>query len=149
MTMTRDQNAKVAAFAQAALLTALLYSPIRPALAGAGEEARDHVLRAETTLSHFMRDPKMRWVQNNLSRAKAVVIVPQVVKVGFIFGGSGGRAVALARKPDSGKWVGPAFYNLAAASVGFQAGVEVSEVLILVMTEKGANSLLSTSVKLG
>ena len=46
-------------------------------------------------------------------------------------------------------WTGPAFYDLATASVGFQAGVEVSEVIIVVMTEKGLNSLLSTSFKIG
>jgi lipid-binding SYLF domain-containing protein len=72
-----------------------------------------------------------------------------VVKAGFIFGGSGGRAVTLARDPQSGKWSGPAFYTLATASVGFQAGISVSEVVTLVMTEKGLNSLLSPSAKLG
>ena len=46
-------------------------------------------------------------------------------------------------------WTGPAFYNLATASVGFQAGVEVSEAVIVVMTDKGLNSLLSTSFKIG
>jgi lipid-binding SYLF domain-containing protein len=46
-------------------------------------------------------------------------------------------------------WAGPAFYDLATASVGFQAGVEVSEAIIVVMTEKGLNSLLSSSFKIG
>jgi SH3 domain-containing YSC84-like protein 1 len=120
------------------------------AFAGSDEdEAQEHVQRAVTTLSHFMRDPNMTWVQQNISRARAVVIVPEVVRVGFIFGGSGGRAVMVARNGDSHKWVGPGFYTLATASIGFQAGVQVSEMLILVMTDKGLNSLLATSVKLG
>ena len=76
------------------------------------------------------------------------MIAPEIVKAGFIVGGSGGRAVVLARDA-AGKWVGPAFYTLATASVGFQAGVAVSEAVTLVMTEKGLNSLLATSVKLG
>ena len=50
---------------------------------------------------------------------------------------------------QTGRWAGPAFYNVGAASVGFQAGVAVSETVTLVMTEKGMNSLLATSVKLG
>jgi lipid-binding SYLF domain-containing protein len=91
----------------------------------------------------------MTWLQQNMNRAKAVMIAPELVKAGFIFGGSGGRAVVLARDPKSGKWVGPAFYTMATASVGFQAGISVSEAVTLVMTEKGMNSLLSTSVKLG
>jgi len=104
---------------------------------------------ADQSFSNLMRDPDMSWLQYNIGRAKAVMIAPQVVKAGFIFGGSGGRAVTLARDPQTGKWVGPAFYTLATASFGFQAGISVSEVVTLVMTEKGLNSLLSPSVKLG
>jgi len=107
------------------------------------------VVEAEKTLSNFLRDPDMKWLQNNLGRAKAVLIAPQIVKAGFIFGGSGGRAVLLAKDPKSGKWVGPAFYAMATASVGFQAGVAVSEAITLVMTDKGMNSLLSPSFKMG
>ena len=91
----------------------------------------------------------MTWLQQNIGRAKAVMVAPEVVKAGFIFGGSGGRAVTVARDEKTGKWAGPAFYTLATASVGFQAGVSVSEVVTLVMTEKGLNSLLAPSVKLG
>jgi lipid-binding SYLF domain-containing protein len=91
----------------------------------------------------------MTWLQQNIGRAKAVMIAPEVVKAGFIFGGSGGRAVTVARDAKTGKWAGPAFYAMATASVGFQAGVSVSEVVTLVMTEKGLNSLLAPSVKLG
>ena len=91
----------------------------------------------------------MTWLQKNLRRAKALLIAPEVVKAGFIFGGSGGRAVLLARDPHSGKWRGPVFYTMATASVGFQAGIAASENVTLVMSEKGVNSLLATSVKLG
>jgi len=110
---------------------------------------------AQLTLSNFVRDPDQTWIQENLDRARAVLIAPQIVKAGFIFGGSGGRAVLAVRDPGPRPaaqgipWTGPAFYNLATASVGFQAGVEVSEAIIVVMTEKGLNSLLSNSFKIG
>ena len=91
----------------------------------------------------------MTWFQQNVGRAKAVLIAPEIVKAGFIFGGSGGRAVLVAKDPKSGKWVGPAFYTLATASVGFQAGIAVSEAVTLVMTDKGMNSLLASSFKMG
>ena len=55
----------------------------------------------------------------------------------------------VARDPKSGRWVGPAFYTLAVASVGIQAGVAVSEIVTLVMTDKGLNKLLSDSFSLG
>ena len=101
------------------------------------------------SFSNFMRDPDMSWLQQNIGRAKGIMIAPALVKAGFIFGGSGGRAVVLARDATTRKWVGPAFYTMATASVGFQAGIQVSEALTLVMTDKGMNSLLATSVKLG
>jgi lipid-binding SYLF domain-containing protein len=69
------------------------------------------------------------------------------VRAGFIFGGSGGRAVLLGR--EAGAWNGPAFYDLATASVGFQAGIDVSQVVIVVMTEKAMNGLMSNSFKIG
>ena len=78
-----------------------------------------------------------------------MIITPEIVKAGFIFGGSGGRALVVARDPQSGKWMGPAFYAMATASVGFQAGISVAEGVTLVMTEKGLNSLLATSFKIG
>jgi SH3 domain-containing YSC84-like protein 1 len=102
---------------------------------------------AQKSLTDFMRDPDMPWLQRNIGNAKAIVIAPEVTKAGFIFGGSGGRAVAYAH--TNGKWVGPVFYTLATASVGFQAGVAVSETVTLVMTDKGMNSLLSSSFKMG
>jgi len=103
---------------------------------------------ADRTLSNFVNDPQMTWLHDNFGRAKGVLIAPKIVKAGFILGGSGGRAVLIARDPK-GRWVGPAFYTLATASVGFQAGVSVSEDVTLVMTDKGMRSLLATSVKIG
>ena len=102
---------------------------------------------ARTTLSNFVRDPDQTWIQDNLNRARAVLIAPQLVRAGFIFGGSGGRGLLVAR--DGTTWAGPAFYNLATVSVGFQAGIDVSEAIIVVMTDRGFNSLLSSSFKMG
>ncbi len=112
-------------------------------------DQRNLVSDATLTLANFLSDPDMTWLQRNLKHAKAVVVAPQIAKAGFILGGSGGRAVVVARDAKSGKWVGPAFYTLATASIGFQAGISVSEVVTLVMTDKGLNTLLADSVKLG
>jgi lipid-binding SYLF domain-containing protein len=100
-------------------------------------------------MTNFLKDPEMKWLQQNLHRAKAVLIAPQIAKAGFIIGGSGGRAVLVAKDAKSGKWAGPAFYTLATASIGFQAGIEVSEAVTLVMTDKGLNSLLASTFKMG
>jgi lipid-binding SYLF domain-containing protein len=115
----------------------------------AQSEQQELVNASETTFSNFMRDPDMTWLQRNIVRAKGVLIAPTVVKAGWVLGGSGGRAVLFARNDQMGRWTGPAFYNIGAASVGFQAGVSVSETVTLVMTDKGLNSLMASSVKLG
>lgn len=136
---TALQALSIGALALAALL------PAPPAFAQ-GEQQK-LVNDAQKTLDNFMRDPDQTWIHDNIGRAKALLIAPQIVKAGFIFGGSGGRAVLVAR--DGRTWAGPAFYDLATASVGFQAGLEVSEAIIVVMTDKGLNSLLSNSFKIG
>lgn len=126
---------------------ALLLSVASPVRAQA--EQQQLVDRAQATLENFLRDPEMSWLQRNLARAKGVLIAPEVVRAGFIIGGSGGRAVLLGHDSGSGQWRGPAFYTLATASFGFQAGVAASENVTLVMTDKALNSLLAPSVKLG
>ena len=118
-----------------------------PALAQS--EQQQLVDKAQATLSNFIRDPDMDWLQRHLGDAKGVLIAPTVVKAGYIFGGSGGRAVLFTRNAQNDRWDGPAFYNVGAASIGFQAGIAVSETVTLVMTEKGINSLMAPSFKLG
>jgi lipid-binding SYLF domain-containing protein len=157
LTHRTPQRSPVTGVAQRAYRTvfALLATAVLAACAttdsgsppGSSAEPDKLVADAQKTFDNFLRDPDQTWVQQNLDNAKAVLISPQIVKAGFIFGGSGGRAVLVAK--DGRTWVGPAFYDLATASVGFQAGVEVSEALILVMTDKGLNSLMSSSFKIG
>src|SRR5215472_6157278 len=118
---------------------AMLIAP--SALAQAGQRAL--VSSAALTFSSFLADRDMSALKRDLVHAKAVMIAPEIAKASFIVGGAGGRAVVVARDPKSGKWVGPAFYTLATASVGIQAGVSVSEVVTLVMTDKGLDKLLS------
>jgi lipid-binding SYLF domain-containing protein len=101
------------------------------------------IAASEASLSNFLRDPDMDWLQRNFGRAKAVMISPEIVKAGFIFGGSGGRCV-LVVKGDKG-WHGPAFYTTGTASAGFQAGVQESQIIGLLMID----SLMSSEFKLG
>jgi lipid-binding SYLF domain-containing protein len=136
---------RVVAIAFAAVASCALFAPA----AQAQTEQQKLIADAEKVLSNFLRDPDMTWLQRNIGRSKALMISPEIVKAGFIFGGSGGRALVVARDPASGKWVGPAFYVLATGSVGFQAGISVSEGVTMIMTDKGFNSLLATTFKMG
>ena len=76
------------------------------------------------------------------------MIIPNSVRAGFIFGGSAGNALMLSRN-DDGSWSQPVFMTVGSVSFGFQAGGEASEIILLVMTNRGMEQLLSTSAKLG
>src|ERR1044071_9363917 len=67
-------------------------------------QQQDLVNSAETTFSNFIRDPDMTWLQQHIGIARAVLIAPQMVKAGFIFGGSGGRGVLFVRNDQTGQW---------------------------------------------
>ena len=64
------------------------------------------------------------------------MICPQVFRAAFIFGGSGGDCV-LAARDGAGSWSYPAFYTIGNISAGFQAGIQDSEVLMMILTQKG------------
>lgn len=120
-----------------------------PALAADdAAEAAKTVSAARTTLSNFVSDPDMQWVRSHFSHAKGILIVPEQGKGGFIFAGSGGVGVLLTRD-GKGNWGQPAFYKLAGVSVGLQVGGEKSEVLLFIQSQKGIDSFLSSSFKLG
>lgn len=105
--------------------------------------------RARLTLQDLTSDPQaVGPVADYLKRAKGVLIVPQLVKAGLIVGGEYGEGVLLARTAP-GNWSDPAFYSLTGGSIGFQAGVEAKQVMFIIMTEKGLNSLLSDQLKFG
>ncbi len=107
------------------------------------------VERAAKTLQVFAADPDLGYVRANMDKAKALVIAPQIVKAGFIWGGSGGNAVLLVRDQVTGEWGQPAFYSIGSVTFGLQAGAEVSEAVMMVMTTRGVDSLLRSSVKFG
>ncbi len=130
-----------------ALIAALAMTPLQ--LAMAASDQHELVVKAEATFKNFEHDPNMKWFQRKQGEAKAILIAPEILKAGFVLGGSGGRAVLLARDQKTGEWRGPAFYSFFTPSVGLQAGVSVSEAVALVMTEKALNGLLSTSLKMG
>jgi lipid-binding SYLF domain-containing protein len=105
--------------------------------------------KAVTTLEDFMKDPNMTWFRDNLKYAKGLLILPTMVKAGFFFGGSGGNGVLFSRDPKTNNWSGPAFYSMGSVSFGIQVGGQVSEVIMMILTQKGMESLYTSNVKIG
>ena len=132
----------------AALIVLLLCAPGR-GLADNASDAKGLVDQAEGTLKNFMNDPDMTWFANHLQEAKGILILPKIMRGAFIFGLEGGNGVLLARDSKTGAWSEPAFYETSAASFGLQAGAEASESILLIMTRKGVESLLTNDLKFG
>jgi lipid-binding SYLF domain-containing protein len=131
------------------LVVGILFVSYTPAISADRGKAQALVDRARVTFSDFIRDPNYIWFRENIDHAAGVLIFPQVIKGGFIWGGSGGTGVLVVRNEKTGKWSGPAFYTIGSVTFGLQIGGEVSEVVILAMTRKAIDSLLSSSFKLG
>ena len=86
-----------------------------------------------------------------LNKAECVVVIPSVVKFAFGVGGDFGRGAISCRTGQhfTGKWSAPALFALEGANIGFQIGGEATDYVLLIMNPKGANSILSSKVKLG
>jgi lipid-binding SYLF domain-containing protein len=102
---------------------------------------------ARKVLADLRRDKAFGNAAQLLRQAKAVLIVPKLIKGGFFVGGEGGNGVLMAR--SHGGWSNPGFYALGAASFGLQAGLEQSEVIMLIMTQKGLEGVLHDQFKIG
>ncbi len=86
-----------------------------------------------------------------LNKADCIVIYPSVKKAAFVVGGSYGRGLITCRKgmDFSGTWGAPAMFALEGGSFGFQIGAQATDFVLLIMNESGANSVMSSKVKLG
>jgi SH3 domain-containing YSC84-like protein 1 len=116
--------------------------------AGAASETQELVVKARLTVEKLLSDPDLPALRRWIKRAKGVLIVPSLLKAGFLIGAEGGNGVLLARDDKKG-WSYPAFYTLAAGSFGLQIGVQDSEVMFIVMRQSGLVAMLDRNVKLG
>jgi lipid-binding SYLF domain-containing protein len=127
----------------AAALAAALFTV--PAYASDQTEVVDH---ATATAHHLKTDPAFAPARDQLSHAKAVLIVPNLVKGGFVFGAEGGNGVLLERTGTHG-WSAPAFYSIGSASFGLQAGLEKAEIVLLIMSDRALKGIEQGDFKIG
>ena len=102
---------------------------------------------ARKVLADLRQDKAFGNAAQLLKHAKAVLIVPKLIKGGFIVGGEGGNGVLMVHR--HGGWSNPGFYVLGAASFGLQIGLEQSELVMLIMTQKGLDGVLRDEFKIG
>jgi lipid-binding SYLF domain-containing protein len=132
----------------AATLATAFATVSSPARADDAADAKGLVAGAQTTINAFTSSKDFPTLGPALGKAKAVLIFPEILKAGFILGGSGGSGVLLVNDGKGG-WSEPAFYTMGSASIGFQAGASAAEVVMIVNSQKALDSLYSNKVKLG
>src|SRR6266700_3617263 len=118
-------------------------------LSWAGTAREDTVERFHSSvevLHAIMEAPDKGVPEEVLSNAKCILVVPNLIKGGFIFGGKHGRGVATCR--TSSGWSAPAFVSVGGGSWGLQIGVEGVDLVMLVMNEQGFQHLLSSKFQL-
>jgi SH3 domain-containing YSC84-like protein 1 len=105
--------------------------------------------RATTALYEMVNVPDGNGIPREaLAKAHAVAVFPGVVKGALLIGGTSGDGIVTARRPN-GSWSPPAIFRMAGGSLGFQIGAEITDVVLLIMTPKGLQGLLSSEATIG
>ena len=117
-----------------------------PAAAATREERR--VADAADVLDQLLRIPEKNIPPALLSRAYAVAVIPNVVKVGFGIGARHGRGIIVVRQDDS-SWSNPAFITMTGGSVGWQVGAQSTDVILVFKTRKGVENIANGKLTLG
>jgi lipid-binding SYLF domain-containing protein len=118
-------------------------------VAWAGSARQDTVARLQSSvnvLQAIMATPDKGIPEEVLSNAKCILVVPDLIKGGFIVGGKHGRGVASCRTAEG--WSAPAFVSVGGGSWGLQIGVEGVDLVMLVMNDQGFQHLLSSKFQL-
>ena len=117
----------------------------------AQQEEQDRVKESAQVLKEILQARDKGIPQDLMDKAECVVIYPSVKKAAFVVGGSYGRGVMTCRTGASfrGPWSAPTMMALEGGSFGLQIGAEATDLVLLIMNEKGAKSVLSSKVKLG
>jgi lipid-binding SYLF domain-containing protein len=110
------------------------------------EDTVDRMQKSVDVLQSIMSTPDKGIPEEVLNGAKCVVIVPDLIKGGFVFGGKHGRGVATCRTPEG--WSAPAFVSVGGGSWGLQIGIEDVDLVMLVMNDRGLQHLLSSKFEL-
>jgi lipid-binding SYLF domain-containing protein len=119
-----------------------------PAFAASKEQER--LENSGTVLQEIMDIPD-NIPQDLIDKAECIIVFPSVLKAAFIVGGSYGRGAMVCRSGEhfTGPWGSPAMYALEGGSVGFQLGAQATDLVLLIMNDRGASSILDSKVKLG
>jgi lipid-binding SYLF domain-containing protein len=118
--------------------------------ASAQKKEQDRLENAGVVMKEILDIPESI-PENLLADATCVIVIPSVLKFAFVVGGSYGRGVMTCRGGDNfkGEWGAPSMIALEGGSVGFQAGGQATDFVLLLMNSRSASAILASKVKLG
>jgi lipid-binding SYLF domain-containing protein len=117
-----------------------------PAVAGVTEDERAR--NALRVLTDIQAIPESSIPDILFDEAKAIVVVPDTLKIGLVLGGRRGHGLVSVKTPE-GTWSNPSFVKLTGASIGFQAGVQSSDVVLVFTSQRGLDSIVNGKITLG
>ena len=114
----------------------------------AGEAENQRVNNAVRVLREILQAPDRRVPSDMIANAYAVAVIPDVIKAGLVIGGRHGQGL-IAVKTDNGTWSNPSFISMSGGSIGFQAGVSSTDVILVFRSERGVDSIVHGKFTLG
>jgi len=133
-------------------ITVLAAGPNAPARQGQPSRATEEIQRIRQSidvLSELAHAPDNNIPQSLVDSAEAVVVIPTLVKGGFVIGAKHGRGVMSARDRDTHAWSVPVFVTMTGGTIGWQIGLESIDLSLLVMNRRGVDALLDDKFTLG
>jgi len=131
------------------IIITLIFSTSIWAQSPDGTDQRKLLRTGQMVLEEMQNSPDRNIPAGLISKAKAIIVFPTMVKAGFFVGARYGKGFASVRAKDSGEWGAPAFLYTAGGSFGFQFGAEAVDLILLVMTQRGLEGLLNEKFTLG
>jgi lipid-binding SYLF domain-containing protein len=129
-------------------LLAALFAFALPALASAGEQEIARTHNALRVLSEIMLAPDKRLPANLIAEAQAIAVIPDVIKAGLVIAGRHGSGLISVKGAD-GVWSNPSYISMSGGSIGFQVGVESTDVILVFRTQRGVDSIVHGKFTLG
>jgi len=129
-------------------LPAVLIAFAFPGIANAGESEIARANNALRVLSEIMLAPDKRLPSNLIQEAQAIAVVPDVIKAGLIIAGRHGTGLISVKGAD-GVWSNPSYISMSGGSIGFQLGVESTDVILVFRTQRGVDSIVHGKFTLG
>jgi SH3 domain-containing YSC84-like protein 1 len=131
-------------------ILAICLTLVAATICSADNKEQKRLENAGVVMQEIMNTPE-NIPQEVLEKAECVIVFPSVLKAAFVVGASYGRGAMVCRSGEHfrGPWGAPAMFALEGGSIGFQIGGQATDLVLLIMNERGASSILSSKVKLG